>query len=124
MKKRILTIFFTFILLLCTSCSSDRASIKNPTQLRLQMSLLLQLDNYTAMNDQLLFEQGSITEEEFEELRKKASNKSMAREFNLISYDNGESFLLELVQDAITGEYKIKNITVLSEDAKKLFGDE
>lgn len=124
MKKRILTIFFTFILLLCTSCSSDSASIKNPTQLRLQMSLLLQLDNYTAMNDQLLFEQGSITEEEFEELRKKASNKSMAREFNLISYDNGESFLLELVQDAITGEYKIKNITVLSEDAKKLFGDE
>ena len=74
------------------------------------------------MNDQLS-EQGTITEEEFEALREKASDSNTVREFQLLSFDNGEVFLLEFTKNPHTGEYKIKNITVLSEDSKILFED-
>lgn len=122
MKKRILTIFFSSILLLFTSCSSNNTST-NATQTRLELLSLLQNGDYKLMNDQLLSEQGTITEEEFEELREKASNSNTVREFQLLSFDNGEAFLLEFTQNPHTGEYKIKNITVLSEDSKILFED-
>ena len=85
MKRRILAIFFTSILLLLTSCSSN-STPTNATQARLELLLLLQNGNYKLMNDQLLSEQGTITEEEFEELRKKTSNSNTVREFQLLSF--------------------------------------
>ena len=122
MKKRILAIFFASILLLFTSCSSN-STPTSATQARLELLLLLQNGDYKLMNDQLLSEQGTITEEEFEELRTNASNSNTVREFQLLSFDNGEVFLLEFTKSPHTDEYKIKNITVLSEDSKILFED-
>ena len=119
MKRCILTILFVSILLLFTSCSRNTTSI-NATQARLALLLSLQNGDYKLMNDQLS-EQGTITEEEFEALREKASDSNTVRKFQLLSFDNGEAFLLEFTQSPNTGEYKIKNITVLSDDLKNFF---
>jgi hypothetical protein len=122
-RKMSIMLAFALMLSMLASCS-DSISVKQdtPDNALLSLSLTLGGDNYDNFN--ALFSDGrknTVSEETLKEFSKATSAAFDNSLYGLVTYSNGEMFLVKLSVKKIDGEYKVEDVVKVPEEMKKLF---
>lgn len=124
--RMIVTIFisvcFTFTIAACTNKKALKAD--TPANTGWLMKMAMDSENYDNFNK--LFSEGrknSISKEEFSKLKKLTTAGTDFKHYELLTFTNGEMFLVRLTPEKVNGEYKIEDVIIVPEEMKKLFND-
>ncbi|VYU57969.1 hypothetical protein [Clostridium tertium] len=124
MKKFTLLLFSIIILSLSlVSCSKDKTKQANtPTKTALLVKQSIDNKNYEAFKN--LFSDGlenSISKEDFEKLQNLTTAGSDYKLYSVITFENGEIFLIKLTSTPIDDDYKIEEVMQVPDEFKTLF---
>lgn len=124
-NKRFLLMVILMILLSLSliSCSkSEPLKADTPVNTAIVMEGYLKAGNYEGFNK--LFTEGrknTISIDQFNELKKTATNGTDLKHYELLTFSNGEMVLLTLTQEKVDGEYKIQDVKNIPEGMKEVF---
>ena len=111
---------FTFMVVSCTSKKILKAdSSGNAGWL---MTLAIQNNNYDRFNE--LFSEGrenSLSIEEFNKLKSLTTAGTDFKHYELLTFTNGEMFLIRLTPEKVNGEFKIEDVIRVASEMKPLF---
>lgn len=65
----------------------------------------------------------TITIDTFKKLKEISTPGASFKHYQLLTFTNGEMVLIRLSPNKINGEYKIEDVTIVPEEAKKVFMD-
>lgn len=122
-KKKHLRILFVPLLLIFLLCScSNKLEPDTPTNAAMVLTQAIRSGNYEYFNT--LFSEGRkniIAKDDYSKLQQLLSSRSSLSTYELITFDNGEMFLILLTPEKENGQYYIQDIKVVPKEMQSLF---
>lgn len=125
-KNKVAIILTTTCLVFSFSGCSNKKILKADTPVNSGMLTKMAIDseNYDRFNELFSKERsGSISKEDFSKLKKLTTEGTDYKNYELLTFSNGQMFLIRLTTEKINGEYKIDDVIIVPDEMKKFFKD-
>ena len=111
--------------MISTSCQQQKIlTPETPSKASWLMKMRMDYKDYQGFKS--LFSEGrkqSVPIEEFNKMSKLTTAKTDFKNYQVLTFENGEMLLVRLSSVKIDGEYKIEDVIIVPENMKSLFND-
>lgn len=126
MKMKVLIVMILIIMCFTFTSCSKQTVLKpdTPVNTGWLMKLAIHNDDYEKFNKLFSEERKNIiSKEKFNDMKKMITNETSFVHYELLTFTNGEMFLIRLTPEKVNGEYKIEDVIIIPNEMKEVFQD-